>query len=504
MDKVYLRDLVWAIKAELIKFRFWVLGAFIFISFLIVSLGALLPKTYSTSALLVVDVTNIIEPLMKGQAEVTKIDRSEQAREVIYTRGIMEAVGRELKLIDKNTSQEAQDNIIKTIRAGLQVIPEKNNYFRIGYNSKDPDVAFETLNAFVNVFIRDTQRRKHDESQGAYNFIDTQVQTYKHQLELAEDKIKEFNSKNLDGSSESVNQHLNQLRSDIEALKIQIEESQARVNTLQQQLGSEGQYQQAKGQLDEIKLRRQSLMEQLERLLSTYQEGYPDIVTLRAQIAELDATIDKKQASGEVFGGGEKILNPLHEEIRKQLSAAEVELRAQRRRMESLVGLQGQERERAERVASNQAEYSELTRDYQVTRKVYEDLLARKENARLSMTLDQEGQGVSYRIQEPAVFPLKPSGISFLIFAVASPIIGLLFPLIILVAYVFLDPHLRSARALQKLLPPDIEMLGVIPHYNTPLGERLLKKDMLSIMAVACISMVIYVIVAVYWQLVKG
>lgn len=504
MDKVYLRDLVWAIKAELIKFRFWVLTASISISFLIVFFGAVLPKSYSTSALLVVDVTNIIEPLMKGQAEVTKIDRSEQARDVIYTRGIMEAVGRELKLIDKNTSQEKQDNIIKNIRSGLQVIPEKNNYFRLGYKSTDPDIAFETLNAFVNVFIRDTQRRKHDESQGAYNFIDTQVQTYKHQLELAEDKIKEFNSKNIDGSGESVAQHLNQLRTDIESLKIEIEESQARVNTLQQQLGSEGQYQQAKGQLDEIKLRRQGLVEQLERLLSTYQEGYPDIVNIRVQIAELDVIIDKKQASGEVYSGGEKILNPLHEEIRKQLSAAEVELRAQKRRMESLAHLQVQEHERAERVASNQAEYSELTRDYQVTRKVYEDLLARKENARLSMTLDQEGQGVSYRIQEPAVFPLKSSGLGFFVFALLAPLIGFLLPLIILMAYVFLDPHLRSARALHKQLPADIDMLGVIPHYNTPLGERLLKKDMLSIFAIAGIAMVIYVIVAVYWQVVKG
>lgn len=267
------------------------------------------------------------------------------------------------------------------------------------------------------------------------NFIDTQVQTYKHQLELAEDRIKEFNSKNVDGNSDSVTQHINKLRTDIEALKIQIEESQARVNTLQQQLGNEGQYQQAKGQLDELKLRRQGLVEQLEKLMATYQEGYPDIVNIRAQIAELDATIEKKQASGEVFGGGEKILNPLHEEIRKQLSAAEVELRTQRRRMESLMSLQEQERERAERVASNQAEYSELTRDYQVTRKVYEDLLARKENARLSMTLDQEGQGVSYRIQEPAVFPLKPAGLGFMV--ALAPIIGFLLPLIILIAYVF-------------------------------------------------------------------
>jgi hypothetical protein len=239
-------------------------------------------------------------------------------------------------------------------------------------------------------------------------------------------------------------------------------------------------------------------------LLSTYQEGYPDIVNIRAQVAELDAVIEKRKASGEVFGGSDKSLNPLYEELRKQLSVAEVDLKAQRRRMESLVGLQGQERGRAERVASNQAEFSELTRDYEVTQKVYNDLLARKENARISMTLDQEGQGISYRIQEPAVFPLRPTGLGFMVFAILGPILGVLFPILLLVAYVLLDPHLRSARALQKQLPPEIEMLGVIPHYNSPLGERLLKKDMISIFAIAGVGMILYVLLAGYWQVAHG
>jgi uncharacterized protein involved in exopolysaccharide biosynthesis len=194
----------------------------------------------------------------------------------------------------------------------------------------------------------------------------------------------------------------------------------------------------------------------------------------------------------------------LYEELRKQLSVAEVDLKAQRRRMESLVGLQGQERGRAERVASNQAEFSELTRDYEVTQKVYNDLLARKENARISMTLDQEGQGISYRIQEPAVFPLKPTGLGFMVFVILGPILAVLLPILLLVAYVLLDPHLRSARALQKQLPPEIEMLGVIPHYNSPLGERLLKKDMISIFAIAGICMILYVILAGYWQVAHG
>lgn len=236
----------------------------------------------------------------------------------------------------------------------------------------------------------------------------------------------------------------------------------------------------------------------------SYQEGYPDIVSIRAQLSELDASIGKLQVSGEVYSNSDKVENPLYEELRKQLSVADVDLRSQKRRMESLVRLQAQEHERAQRVASNQAQFAELTRDYDVTRKVYEEMLQRKEAARLSMTLDIEGQGVSYRIQEPATFPIKPSGLGFIHFAIVGPILGLLLPLILLIVFILLDPHIRSARLLQRQLPGEIDMLGVIPHYHSPLGERLLRKDVILITVVSILGLGVYIACAIYWQLLKG
>lgn len=504
MDKVYLKELVSALKSELIRFRFWFVTAFLVISFSILLVGVLLPKKYSTTVMLVADVTNIIEPLLKGNAEVTKIDRSEQAQQFIHTRGVIEAAAKERGMIKKGMSADEQDQVIKSIRASLIVNSDKNNYFRLTYVANDPDRSFEMLNSIVNVFLADTEKRKREESLGAYNFIDAQVQSYKHQLELAEEKLKEFNSANLDGSRESVAGRLSQLRSDIENLKINIEESQARVNTLQQQLGNEGQYQHAKGQVDELKQRRQTLNAQLEKLLLDYQEDYPDVISARAQLATLNASISKLESSGEVYNKTENLANPLYEELRKQLSVADVDLRSQRRRMDSLIRLQAQEEERAQRVAAGQAQLSDLTRDYDVTRKVYEEMLQKKEAARLSMTLDIEGQGISYRIQEPAVFPLKPSGLGYIQFAILGPFIGFLLPLGLLIAFVIADPHIRSSRVLQLQLPPDIEMLGVIPHYNSPLGERLLKKDMVAILGISIICMIVYLVLAIYWQIAKG
>ncbi len=505
MDKAYLKDLLNSLRAELVRFRYACVVIFIAISFLVLVVGITWPKTYTTSAVLFADQTNIIEPLLKGSAEVTKIDRSEQAREIIWTRAIMLAAAKEVGFLAKNPTQSDEELAIKRIRSGLNVRGEGNKaYFRISYVANNPDSSFEILNAIVNVFIEDTARKKRAESLGAYNFIDAQVQSYKKQLEQAELKLKDFNSQNTDGTEQTVSGRIAQLRQEIEALKITIEESQARYNTIQQQLGSEGQYLQTKGRIDEVKQRKQVLTSQLEQLLLSYEEGYPDIISIRAQIADLDATMQKLQSAGDVYADTQKTENPLYEELRKQLAAADVDLRSQKRRMQSLTALQEQEYERQQRVAANQAQFSELTRDYDVIRKTYEEMLQKKESARLSMTLDIEGQGVSYRIQEPATFPLKPSGFYFIHFAFVGPFLGLIVPIALLIAFVLFDPHLRSARTLQKQLPNDIELIGVIPHYHSPLGDRLLKKDMLAVFFVSLLAMGLYAAISIYWQITRG
>jgi polysaccharide chain length determinant protein (PEP-CTERM system associated) len=505
MDKGYLTDLLFALKAELIRFRFWCLLLFLGASFSLLGLGLIWPKHYTTSVVLYADETNIIEPLLKGTAEVTKIDRSEQASEIIYTRSIMLAAAKGAGLVKDDADEAEQDRIIRQLRNGVSVQKEgKISHFMVRYTANDPDRAFEVLNSIVKVFVTDAARKKRDESVSAFNFIDSQVQMYKRQLESAEDKLKNFNAKNTDGTEEAVSGRISDLRQEIDTLKISIDESQARINTIKQEIGSEGQYLQTKGQLDELKARRIALRGQLEQLLLSYQEGYPDIVSIRSQITDLDSAIDKLQTSGDIYSGSDKVQNPLYEELRKQLSAAEVSLRTQNRRMESLKSLRGEEGLRQKRIAENQAQLSDLTRDYDVTKKQYEQMLERKETARLSMTLDIEGQGITYRIQEPASFPLSPSGLKFIHFAVLGPLIGLLLPLGLLIAYVILDPNLRSARALQSQLPAEVELIGTIPHFNTPFGDRLLKKDMIFLLGSSIIAMVVYVVVVVFWQLTKN
>ncbi|MGD8175237.1 XrtA system polysaccharide chain length determinant [Marinimicrobium sp. ARAG 43.8] len=504
MNKSLILDWLKSLKLEAVRFRVWVVLLFITVAFGPLLVGYFWPNTYTTQALLYADETNIIEPLLKGRASVTSIDRAKQAQETLYTRRVLEKAAEEAGLLDAGSSEEQRAAVVRRLRGGVSVRTESANNFRVLYSAESPDKAFTVLNSVINVFIQDTARRKREESVGAFNFIDAQVESYRRQLEIAEEKLKQFRAQNTDGTEAQVTSRINQLRNDIETLRLEIQESQSRIETITKQLSEENQYQVARGEVDRLRDRRRELSRQLDQLRLQYQESYPDVISLRQQIQDLDEEIAATEFSGGAYGNAQTVENPLYEELRKQQSVAEVSLTAQQRRMESLEAMLQREYERAERVATNQAELSELTRDLDVTRNVYNEMLERKESARLSMTLDIEGQGVNYRIQDPATFPLEPSGLRFVHFASAGPFLGILAPLGLLLIFVLLDPHVRSARTLQEQLPERVELIGVIPHYHTPLTARLLRKDMLILFTLSVLAMAGYAALAYVWYGVKN
>lgn len=505
MDTAYIKELLRALKFEAIRFRVTCVLLFIAVAFFPLAVGYIWPNSYYTEALLYAEESNIIEPLLRGRATVSDRNQIARAEEVIFSRQLLEAAATDAGFLDDSMSGPERTRAIGQLRSGLDVRPEGRNHFRVSHTARDPDIAFESVNSVVNAFLQHTARTKREESLGAYTFIDTQVQAYKRQLEDAEARLKRFRSQNTDGTEATVSARINELRNQGESLQIAIEESESRIGSLRSQLETEGRYLSARGRTDDLRERRQLLHTELEALRLRFQDSYPDVVSLREQITSLDNEIAEVELLGGSFTGtAERMENPLYEELRKQLAAAEVELSAQQRRMRSLMHLQEREHQRAERVAANQAELSELTRDYNVTRDVYEEMLQRKESARLSMALDVEGQGVSYQIQDPARYPSSPSGLQFIHFAVVGPFVGIMAPIGLLFLFVLLDPHFRSARALQHSLPSGVDLMGVIPHYHTPLSERLMRKDMLLLLSLGLLAMIGYVSLAISWYELKS
>jgi hypothetical protein len=65
---------------------------------------------------------------------------------------------------------------------------------------------------------------------------------------------------------------------------------------------------------------------------------------------------------------------------------------------------------KAEDVPRVEAEFQRFNRDYDIIKARHDELLSRRESARMSRSRDAVGQEVQYRLIEPAVVPTKPVG----------------------------------------------------------------------------------------------
>ena len=112
----------------------------------------------------------------------------------------------------------------------------------------------------------------------------------------------------------------------------------------------------------------------------------------------------------------------------------------------------------------------ELSRDYDVTKELYDKLLAKRENARVSLNVESENAGSLYKVQEPPVIPLVPQGLRFLHFALISIIVGFGMPLAIIYGLLLIDPRIRHEDDLD--MGDDIPVIGVISNFKTVLDQK--------------------------------
>jgi len=122
-----------------------------------------------------------------------------------------------------------------------------------------------------------------------------------------------------------------------------------------------------------------------------------------------------------------------------------------------------EELERSQTILDSQGEVASLTRAQNVNREMYEDLLSRRENARVSLSLDTDGRSLGFQIQEPASMPLQSSGLRLAHFAMAGIVLAIAVPLLLLSVLVRHDPRVRSSLQIEHAA--GLPVLGTIPLY---------------------------------------
>ncbi|MDO3722426.1 GNVR domain-containing protein [Marinobacter sp. chi1] len=474
---------------------------FVLVSFGVLAAGFLWPYKYTSETVIFIDDKNIIQPLMEGSAVTTEInDRASAAQELLWGRSVIEKIAKDEEIFGEDAADISREKLearVAGLRTNIEVVPRGDSYFSISYKARSPMRAFQIAQKAAQLFIEETSERKRIESRNAYDFINKQVKSYEVQLAAAEERLKQFLSENVEGTEGEANDRLANLRAELEQAEMEKSELETRAVSLENELDRLNPMIMQGQSADAFQNRISALEEQLDNLRLKYHDTYPDIVILREQLEELRKQRARAIANGEPIQSlaGEAIANPVYQEVQSELTSTRANIQTISTRIRSYQRLLDEQSERMERVQANNAQYAELTRDMEVNKEIYDDLLKRRERARVSMHLDVEGQGLNYHINEKAQFPLSASGPQFSMFAVAGLFLGLAAPFGLVAGLLQIDPRVRAREQLEEEM--EIPVLVQLPEVKTPFEKRRDSRVTTLVGLLAVVAVVAYLAVAI-------
>ena len=225
------------------------------------------------------------------------------------------------------------------------------------------------------------------------------------------------------------------------------------------------------GPVPEIDSRIAAQRARLDELLRSYTDQHPDVVGTRRVLAELEdqrrqealARERAARAAGRPVESVSLARNPAYEQMRVALADSEAKVAALQARLSSYEGQYAQLKASARLVPEVEAEFAQLNRDYDIQKKTYGDLLARREAATMGVDV-QDTEAAQFRIIDPPRVSPRPVAPSRAMLIAAAFAIALAAGLVASFVANELKPTFHDAQSLRESSGrPLLGTLSIVP-----------------------------------------
>ncbi|HEX5960454.1 MAG TPA: XrtA system polysaccharide chain length determinant [Rhodanobacteraceae bacterium] len=471
------------------------------IALLALGIGSLWPKKFIAETTILVQENNIIRPLTEGIAATTAVsNRSDIAREIIFSQDSLTELLTKGGWEPEKLSPIERDRLVDRLKAHTDIVTSKNNLLlRISYNDSDPERAYDLTRDMARLFIAKSLASKQAESQSAYDFMNGQVEEYHKKLVAASDALQNYIAQHPDASPGSVadtNARITALRSQIENAKVQAAQFSSQAAAMGGSLSGQSQISTVQTREDVYRVQIAQLQAQLGQLLLKYTDNYPDVVRTRHQIQDLQQQLAAARTQKETAASigttldSQVTFNPVYSSLQTQLAQIHGNLAAARATETASEQQLAIELARSQKIAQSSNELTKLTNNFNTVSTTYQDLLQRREKARISMDLDKDKRGLTFKIQDPARMPLMPVGLRLMHFAAAGIIAGVCVPLGLLFLIARFDPRTRSADTLARTT--GLPVFASVPYYRGPRDDAIDRKRNLQWIGIVVVVLIAY------------
>lgn len=145
--------------------------------------GNILPKSYESSTLILVEEGRVINPLINGLAVSTSVaQRLGVLREQILGWDRLLQLIKTLNLAKNVSNQWQFEQLVKTLRKDIKVQSRGPSIISISYAGKNPAQSQAIVKTITDIFISENLRQQTKETEDAVTFINDQVALFQKKL----------------------------------------------------------------------------------------------------------------------------------------------------------------------------------------------------------------------------------------------------------------------------------------------------------------------------------
>ena len=301
-------------------------------------------RIYEATTVILVEHADLYTEYVRPTVSDTRPEaRFKTVVQQITSRHFLEKIVAEFKLLDKQEEKPSLESAIRSLKRRIKVNVTGEivtEAFSISYEDRDPVMAMKIANRLTALFIERNQQQREQHAQGTINFLVKELKRVQWLLKKQERKMAEFRARHygmLPGNTQVVTTTTPADLTETEDIVV--------------------------------------LYSQLRRLRLKYTDEHPEIIRLKAKIAESENKGETATSEGQ------------SSQPKSEIATRRVE----------------QNRLRVEQ------QWKELTLSYQVTQNEFQSLLDKKHQAELAVSMEEKQSGYRIQILDEARIPEAPS-----------------------------------------------------------------------------------------------
>ena len=372
-----------------------------------------IPKQYRTQSTVFIE-TNVISSLIGDIAVTPNMqERIRVIRYALLSRGLIERALRNVPSFDMPEEPAKINAIIENLIKRTDVQVNRDELFIVSFTDNNPVFAQEYVNTLVKLYVEENLGGKRDETYGANRFLDEQLVHFKRKLDEAETAIIEFRKKQGVFSRDDEAAILADIREnqrEVEDIELTLETQRSRKKQMLLQLKKIPENVSVFTEQEHVD--RMVLLEnQIRQLLTTYNENYPEIIRLKAELESLkqaDANGNKTAEKQVLSAPGTSMPNPVYQEVQQNIFDLESEISSLEGRKRHLEKIIHKKETNLKENPEYKKELDMLVQERDSSRRIYEQLLTSAGQSEVSKQMELGDKATTFRIVDPAILPRAP------------------------------------------------------------------------------------------------